>query len=159
VEEQADVSRGIHGLMIINEPDAWMVNLATSSARHMVGPGPTLNCRLPIFSNIASSLPENEGKQVLALEFGQEYEFFKARGATPQSTGVQQGQETTAYILTFGESKLALFTYGTPERLLSVAWVRGEKHEIFWYRGYSQVDFDAKLFSKPEKVKIEEAKP
>jgi len=39
-----------------------------------------------------------------------------------------------------------------------VAWVRGEKHEIFWYSGYGRVDFDLKLFSKPEKVRIDEAK-
>jgi len=158
VEEQPDPSNGIHGLMIINEPDAWMVNLATNSAQHVVDPGPSFNCRLPIFSDLAASLPEDERKEILVLEFGQEYEFFKARGATPHPGGVQQGQQTTAYILSFGESKLALFTYGTPERPLSVAWVRGEKHEIFWYSGYGRVDFDLKLFSKPEKVRIDEAK-
>jgi hypothetical protein len=158
VEEQPDASHGIHGVTIINEPDAWMVNLATDSAQHIVDPGPSFNCRLPIFGDLAAKLPEDESKQILGLEFGQEYDFFKAKGATPHPGGVQQGQQTTAYILSFGESKLALFTYGVPERPLSVAWLRGDKHEIFWYSGYGQMDFDLKLFSKPEKVKIEEAK-
>jgi len=44
------------------------------------------------------------------------------------------------------------------EAHLGVVWNRGEKHEIFWYSGYGQMDFDPKIFSKPEKVKIEEAK-
>jgi hypothetical protein len=158
VEEQPDPSNGIHGLMIINEPDAWMVNLATGSAQHIVDPGPSFNCRLPIFSDLVANLPEAESKEILGLEFAQEYEFFKARGATPQPGGVQQGQQTTAYMLKFGESTFALFTYGTPERPLAVAWKRGEKHEIFWYSEYEQMKFEPKLFSKPEKVKIVEAK-
>jgi hypothetical protein len=158
MEEQPDPNHGIHGLMIVNEPDAWMVNLATDSAQHMVDPGPTFNCRLPIFGDLASSLPEDEGKEIFGLEFGQEYEFFKAKGATPQPGGIQQGQQTTAYMLRFGDSTLALFTYGTPERPLGVVWKRGEKHEIFWYSGYGQMEFDGKLFAKPERVKIEEVK-
>ncbi len=158
IEEQPDPGQGIHGLVIVNEPDVWMVNLATKSGQHMVDTGPSFNCRLPIFADIAANLPEEERKPMLGLEFGQEYEFFKANGATPQPGGVQQGQQTTAYLLSFGESKLALFTYGTPERPLSVAWMRGEKHEIFWYSGYGQLDFDRKLFEKPENVKIEDVK-
>jgi hypothetical protein len=158
IEEQPDPTQGIHDMMIISEPDAWMINLATMSGKHMVDPGPSFNCRLPIFADIAANLPEEERKQILGLEFGLELEFFKAKGATPHSGGIQQGQQTTAYMLSFGESKLALFTYGTPERPLSAAWLRGEKHEIFWYSGYGQLDFDRKLFEKPNDVKIEEFK-
>jgi hypothetical protein len=60
--------------------------------------------------------------------------------------------------LQFGDSTIALFSYGAPERPLAVAWTRGEKNEIFWYSGYGQMDFDPKLFAKPEHVKIEDVK-
>ena len=159
IEEQPDPAHGIHGLVIINEPDAWMINLATNSAQHMVDPGPTFNCRLPVFANRVSSLPESEGKQIGGLEFGLEYEFFKSSGATAQPGPVLQTKQTTSYQLHFGESTLALFTYGAPERPLAVAWTRGEKRDIYWYSGYGQEPFDPKLFSKPEQVKIEGAKP
>jgi hypothetical protein len=158
VEEAPDPEHGIHGVMITNEPDAWMVNLETKSAQHMVDPGPTFNCHMPIFARLHSDLPEEEARQIGRLEFGCELEFFKSQGATGQPGGVLQGQQTTAYKLTFGDSSLALFTYGTPERPLGVAWVRGDKHEIFWYSGYGQMDFDPKLFAKPDQVKIQEAK-
>jgi len=158
IEEQPDPEHGIHGLMIINEPDAWMINLETKSAQHMVDPGPTLNCRMPIFASLIQDLPEEEAKQIGGLEFGFELDFFKGKGATGQPGGVQQGQQTTAYKLTFGDSSFALFTYGTPERPLGVAWVRGDRHRIFWYSGYGQMDFDPRLFAKPEHVKIEDAK-
>jgi hypothetical protein len=159
VEELPDPSRAIHGLMIVNEPDAWMVNLATDSAKHVVDPGPTFNCRLPIFADIAANLPADESKQISSLEFGLEYEFFREMGAKPQPGGIQQGQQATAYMLSFGESKLVLFTYGTPEHPLGVVWKRGEKYRIFWYSGYGTADFDPKLFSIPEKLKVEEMKP
>ena len=63
-----------------------------------------------------------------------------------------------AYKLDFGDSTVALFTYGTPERPLAAAWTRGAKHAIFWYSGYGDLDFDLKLFAKPEHVKIDETK-
>jgi hypothetical protein len=158
IEEEPDTEHGIHGLVIINEPDVWMVNLETMTAQHMVDPGPTFNCRLPILGSEARDLPEDEGKEIGELEFGLELEFFKSRGATPQQGMVLQTKQTTLYRLQFGDSIVALFTYGIPERPLAIAWTRDEKKEIFWYSGYGQIDFDPKLFAKPEHVKIEEAK-
>jgi hypothetical protein len=158
IEDQDDPVQKMHGLMIVNEPDAWMVNLEAHSGKHIVDPGPAYNCHLPIFGDLVSVIPEDESKEMAALEFGLEDEFFKARGATPQPGGVRQGQQTTAYIIELGESSVALFTYGTPERPLAVAWTRGDKNEIFWYSGYGQIDFDPKLFRKPEGMKIEDAK-
>ena len=44
IEEAPDTANGIHGLLIVNEPDAWMINLFEKSGRHMVDPGPTFQC-------------------------------------------------------------------------------------------------------------------
>jgi hypothetical protein len=159
IEEAPDPDQGIHGLMIINEPDYWMVNLLTSKARHGVDPGPTFNCHLPIFADAANQSPDDESRQVMQLEFGLELEFFKSRGATPQKGPVLQTKETTVYRVQIGNSALALFTYGTPERPLAVGRQRGDKNDLFWYSGYGQVGFDPKLFAKPENVKIEDSKP
>ncbi len=157
-EEQPDPDHGIHGLVIVNEPDAWMINLATNTGQHMVDPGPTFNCRMPIFAEEAADFPDEERKQIAGLEFGLELEFFKGKGATPQPGPVLQTKQTTLYNLQHGDTTLALFTYGTPERPLAVVWSRGEKHDIFWYSGYGQLTFDPALFAKPAHVKIEEAK-
>jgi len=157
-EEAPNPDRGIHGLMIIKEPDAWMVNLLAKTAQHVVDPGPTFNCHMPIFADIAK-LRDDETRQIMALEFGLELEFFKSKGAIPKKGAVLQGKETTAYMLDIGESTFALFTYGTPERPLAVMRKHGDKADIFWYSGYGQVVFDPKLFAKPENVKIEDPKP
>jgi hypothetical protein len=104
VEEAADTEHGVHGLLIVNEPDAWMVNLANKTARHIVDSGPTFDCHLPIFA-------DDPDKDASGLEFGREMEFFKSRGATPREGSVLQGKQTTQYQVEIGGSKLALFTY------------------------------------------------
>jgi hypothetical protein len=150
IEEQADTENKIHGLMIINEPDFWMVNLWDKSARHGVDPGPSFNCKMPIFAD--------DSKEVSALEFGLEMDFFRSKDAARHEGVVLQGKQTTQYQVEIGGSKLALFTYGSPEHPLAVGRVRANSGEIFWYSGYGEVPFDAKLFTKPEGVKIQEIK-
>lgn len=145
--------------MIVNEPHAWMVNLASKKALHMVDSGPTFNCHLPVFSNRIAELPESEALLIGALEFGFELDYFKGKGATSQPGPVLQTQQTTAYKLQIGDSGLALFTYGDLERPLAVAWTRGDKHDVYWYSGYGEMDFDPALFAKPASVVIEEVKP
>lgn len=152
VEEALDSEKGIHGLLIINEPDYWVADLINKTARHGVDPGPTFNCRMPLFA-------DDPEKEAAGLEFGLEMEFFKAKGATPHEGAILQNRKTTQYQVEIGGSKLALFTYGTPERPLAVGRVRGDKGEIFWYSGYGRVPFDATLFARPDGMKIEEVKP
>jgi hypothetical protein len=149
VEEAPDPDKGIHGLLIISEPDYWMVNLLTKAGRHGVDSGPTFNCRMPIF-------PEISG---LDLEFGLELDYFKSRGVTPTPGPVLQTKQTTAYRVDVGDSSLALFTYGKPERPLAVARVRGDKNEIYWYSGFGQTEFEPRLFALPEGIRIDDSKP
>jgi hypothetical protein len=159
IEEAPDPEQGIHSLMIVNEPDYWMVNLLTKTGRHSVDPGPTFNCHLPIFAYGTPQSLDEETKEIRQLEFGQEFEFFKNKGATAEKGPVLQTKNTMVYRAKVGTASIALFTYGTPERPLAVALQREGKNDLFWYSGYGQVDFDPKLFAKPENVKIEDSKP
>ncbi|MBZ5602666.1 MAG: hypothetical protein LAO79_10205 [Acidobacteriia bacterium] len=83
-EENPDLQNGIHGLMIINEPDVWLINRLDMTAKHMVDPGPTYNCRMPMFVNAEDIRgPEDLKKILMQLEFGRELEFFKPRATAP----------------------------------------------------------------------------
>jgi len=157
-EELPDPEHGIHGLMILNEPDAWMVNLLTNTARHLVDPGPTFNCHLPIFRGEQVKSGADLKNQLLELEFGQEIAYFKGKGATPKEGPVLRDKPTNVYTSEVGDSQLFLFTTGTPERPWAVARQHANIREIFWYGTYEQLPFDPKLFAKPVDVKIEEAK-
>jgi hypothetical protein len=159
IEEATDSEQGMHNLLIVNEPDYWTVNLVTKTGQHSVDPGPTFNCHLPVFAYGTPQSLDEETRQIRQLEFGQEFEFFKEKGATAEKGPVLQTKETLVYRAKVGTAALALFTYGTPERPLAVALQREGKSDLFWYSGYGQINFDSKLFAKPENVKIEESKP
>ena len=158
VEEAPDPDHGIHGRIIINEPDWWMVNLFSNTARHGLDPGPTFNCRLTIFANGSPKSIDDKDKQIMQLEFGRELEFFKSKGAIPKKGPVLQTKDTIGYMVDVGTTTLALFTYGAPERPLAVSQDHDGKTDIYWYSSYGQIEFDPKLFTKPENVKIEESK-
>jgi hypothetical protein len=157
-EELPDPEHGIHGLMIINEPEIWMVNLLAKTAQHYVDSGPTFNCRMPMFQGDEVKSAADLKNPLLDLEFGQEIAYFKGKGAAPRKGPVLRDKPTDVYTLDVGDSQLFLFTTGMPERPWAVARQHGDTREIFWYGTYEQLPFDPKLFAKPADVKIEEAK-
>ena len=157
VEEAPDPEHEIRSLLIVNEPNAWMVNLANKTARHTVDTGPTFTCHLPIFSGPVPNTPDAVDYAKLGLEFGYELEYFKKMDAVRQDPGpVLQKQQTVAYFLDKSGTRFALFTYGPNEFPLLVGHTVGSKGEMYWYSGYGQVPFDPKLFAKPEGVTITE---
>lgn len=158
VEEAEDSQNKIHGLLIVNEPDAWMINLYDKSARHVVDPGPTFNCKLPIFAQVDS---KDEGAMLYQnLQFGNELLFFKQMGAAGQPGPEEGGKKTTQYVIEVGSTRFLMFTVGAPnERPLAVARSVGGKGNVFIYTAYEEVPFDSKLFATPEGVKISETKP
>jgi hypothetical protein len=157
-EELPDIEHGIHGLMILDEPDAWMVNLLTKTAQHFVDSGPTFNCRMPMFRGEQVKSAEDMKNPLLELEFGRELAYFKGKGATPKEGPVLQDKPTAAYTVEVGDSELFLFTTGKPEQPLAVARQHENVREIYWYTTYEQLPFDRKLFAKPEGITIMEGK-
>jgi hypothetical protein len=158
IEELPDAEHGIHGLVVINEPDFWMVNLLNKTARHGVDTGPTFNCNLPIF--VDDKNPKSAAgtsNPLMGLEFGLELAYFQGKGAASAPGPALRGKATNAYTIKIGDSELVLFTSGTPERPVAVVRERKSMREVFWYESYDEVAFDVKLFSKPEGVKIEDA--
>ena len=159
VEEALDAEHGLQQLAIVNEPDAWMVNLVTKKAQHIVDSAPTLICHLPIFSGPPEGSSDTTDYVKLGLEFGSEFEFFQKMGATPQPGPVLQTKQTTSYTLDFGDIRLALFTFGPSHRPLLLGRTYQHKGGLFWYSEYGLMPFDPKLFSKPEGVTIQKSKP
>ena len=157
-EELPDRERGIHGLMIINEPDVWMINLFAKAGKHYLDHGPTFDCRMPIFiygEDVKSA--EDLKKPLFELEFGRELAYFKGKGTVAQEGPVLQEKPTNAYVVMAGDWQLILFTSRESNRPISVTRDRGKTRETIWYGAYEELPFDPKLFTKPEGVKIEEA--
>ncbi len=154
VDEEPDPEHGIHGRIIINEPDVWMVNLADNTARHFVDQGPTFNCKLPVFAFDQDALKTKIGE----LEFGHEVEFFQKNGAK-RVEGPKLSFETNYYELTIEDSLLKLVEIPNIHAPLRVGLTRGDKTYVVKYLLWDDhVPFKADVFAKPSGVKIEDAK-
>jgi hypothetical protein len=78
IEEAPDVPNGIHGIVVMAEPNIWMANLYDRTGKHIVDPGPTFYAKAPIFygtPGLSSKLTD--------LEFGCEADFIAANASTP----------------------------------------------------------------------------
>ena len=156
VEESVEEGSGLQELLIIREPDVWVVNLSDRKGRHSLDPGPVLDCHLPIFSGPPPGSADKTDYLRLGLEFGGELAFFRKMGAVAQTGPVLQSKETTSYILEREGTRLALFTYGPDQHPLLLARTTARSEELYWYSGYGQLPFDADLFTVPRGIDIVE---
>lgn len=81
LEEAPDDKFGIHGLMVVNQPDAWMVNLAIHAGDHVVDPDPQARFRAPVVGAPTGTATIDD------LEFGCERAFFEERTKSKPTKG------------------------------------------------------------------------
>lgn len=76
IEEAVDTANGIHGVVVVAEPNIWMANLYDGTGKHIVDPGPTFFAKAPVFGTRLSG-------KLIGLEFGCEAEFIAANAPKP----------------------------------------------------------------------------
>jgi hypothetical protein len=153
-EEEPDPKQNLHLVTIMNEPDAWLIDLANNRAKHMVDPGPTFNCRLPVFAFSQAMATGRIGE----LEFGRELEFFRTHGAKQV-----EGPNLTSFKALYYELKIDDATFELVEREdirapIMIALIQGEKVTKVRYSLWEELPFKAELFAKPAGVNVEEQK-
>lgn len=153
VDEEPDPEKGIHGRMVVNEPDAWLVNLADNTAKHVLDTGPTFNCRLPIFAMDKDMATSKIGE----LEIGHELEFFQVNGAK-LIDGPKLQFEAKYYELHVGDSALRLVERVDIDAPIMIGLLRGDKMYTARYVLWEEVPFKEDIFAKLMGVKIEEVK-
>jgi hypothetical protein len=154
VDEEPDPDNNIHGRTVISEPDAWLINLADGTAKHLIDQGPTFDCKLPVFALD----PETAKSKIGELEFGRELAFVQANGAKAVE-GPKLEFKANYYELTVGDSVLKLVERADIGAPLLIALIRGNSIvQVRYLLWDDQVPFKANMFAKPTGVKIEEAK-
>jgi hypothetical protein len=154
IAEAEDPKNHIHGLAVISEPDAWMINLFDKSAKHMIDHGPTLDVHLPIFPSTTAIKTKLEG-----LEFGNEMEFFRKNNATRASDEVVGDKATDRYDLRVGSSKVTLWTDTQSKKPVRISQTKDMHTEAFEYLSYEDdLAFDPSLFRPPSGLTIEESR-
>jgi hypothetical protein len=64
----------VHGLIIVAEPDIWIVDRNINQAQHTIDPGPNFKVHFPLFAS-------EKSEKLRQLEFGRELEYFRENDA------------------------------------------------------------------------------
>lgn len=151
MEEVPDPERGIHGLIIVDEPHIFMINRYNNQGMHILDPGPTYNVHMPLF-------PFPKMSDISKLEFGGEWEFFSQRHAR-QMPNVKAGDHRyKSYMLEIDGASLILFTDETSNQPVQLALESDDAAYAIRYDTYETgLEPDMNLFKVPAGVKINEA--
>ena len=146
IEEQPDPENNLHGLIVVNGADIWMVNLFDSSGQHIVDPGPTIAFHAPI-------LGESGGRYWASLEFGSEVQFMtsvSAESLPDQPAGLHAHRHARDGM----SVTLNTTADGTPRKL--DVQDKGNAYTIN-YLSYECRTPDPTLFVKPAGIRYREA--
>jgi hypothetical protein len=154
VAEAPDPQKRIHGLMIITEPDVWMINLYDKSGRHMVDKGPSFDVHVPIFQSPAGAKLELD-----ELEFGKELDFFKRNSAKFSAGETINQRPTDRYDVTISGGRLILWTDTESKKPIRVSLVKGIQTLTIEYVSYEDdLPFNRSLFQPPAGISLQDAK-
>ena len=143
-EEPPNLQTGVRLVVIVAEPDLWIVDLASRRGMHQRDKGPTFNFRARIFGD-----PSIKSKFISALEFGCEASWMIEAGA--QRTTVKHPELGDVERLEYREDSEMLVLYtrsGLPRRLeLHLA---NQLQSIVDYQEYvTNLQFQKTLFERP----------
>jgi hypothetical protein len=153
IEEASDPANGIHGLIVVSEPNIWMVNLSDRTGKHIVDPGPTYFAKAPVFG---TPLP---GK-LAGLEFGCEPAFIADFAPNPVRHEQVADARYDVYAVADGTSSVELLTLPRTRTPSMARYFRNGKLQVALRYDLYATDLakDPQLFVRPPGITYEEAK-
>jgi hypothetical protein len=139
----------VHGLIIVHEPDIWIIDRNKGQGQHTIDPGPQFRIHFPIF-------PREPSEKLKQLEFGSELEFFKSNGAKEMASQTVDGIKCKLYRLELDDREVTLFL--KPDNLplqIEVGSAR-TKYAVRFLRYDPNQKPDMSLFRVPIGIKITE---
>lgn len=140
-------------LMVVAEPDVWIIDTASRQARHSLDKGPVFEVRAPI-------LPLGDTPaQFRSLEYGCEAEFVAVRAPIAQRTVRWGGVDAAIHTYTVGTASLAILMDDRAGEPLMITYLRDARPIlIIRYDEYLQrLPDQPELFRPPADVTITEA--
>lgn len=101
-EDVPNPDTNIHGLIVVAEPDIWVIDRKSNRGQHSTDPGPGYAVHFPMLATESSP-------RLKALEFGGELAFFQANGAKEMASEVVDGVACKVLKLALDERELFLF--------------------------------------------------
>jgi len=153
-EGSPDPARGVQAIVVVAEPDIWLINPVSRTGEHRVDPGPDLNVRAPI-------LPRGQGlpAALMALEYGCEGEFVAAHAPQPFQAVPWGGDNASLHVAAVGEHAVSILMHEKRKTPLMIVYAKAGK-PVFAIR-YDEYRDDLPerptLFAPPSSYKITEA--
>lgn len=154
IEEAPDQPNKIHGLIVSNAPNNWMVNLYDRTGRHIVDPDPDGDVVVPLFlTGSFAGFPA----ELSDVEMGCEAAFFDSHGS-PKRVLKSDSGDRIQQALGVGEWKLVLVwreSQAAPELLFVF---RGDEIVVaLRYLSFEEFAVpNMKMFAKPEGIVLRE---
>jgi hypothetical protein len=155
-EEVPDPVRGVHNILVVSEPDIWVINMAARAGQHSLDPGPVYEVRAPILP-LGPGMPP----QLMQLEYGCEAAFAALHAPASERT-VSWGAETARlHVANFGDHQVTVMLHARRNAPLMIVYARAGQ-AVFAIR-YDEFRGDLPdrpdLFQPPKNVRITEAPP
>lgn len=152
IEQFADASSELKNLIVVNEPDIWLVDAARKTAGHAINHGPDLVVHNPV---LGPDGPED----LLPLEYGREKKFFDEVKNSRTTSGRYHGSPCQVREVTSGRYRVRLyvdFKTGTP---LGMEGFRDEEpfFKLHYLHYQTDLTFDLSLFRPPMNFAVLEA--
>jgi hypothetical protein len=137
----------VHGLIIVNEPDIWIIDRNKGEGQHAIDPGPQYAIHFPIFSREPSA-------KLKRLEFRSELKFFQENGAEELASQTMDGIKCRLYRLELDDRELTLFLKPDNRPLQIELQSAGAKYAVRFLRYDPDQKPDMTLFRVPPGIKI-----
>ncbi len=152
VEEQLNEVGDTQNLIITNEPDCWMINLADKTGKHLLDEGPKFDVHMPIFWGSDGKPDRDFGE----LEYGEELKFFTPERAKKLAPRKVDRRLCQALSIKSEEGEVVLLVddqTGKPVQIDRL--VEGKLDQSVRYLTYiTSLPFEATLFAPPKNVAI-----
>ncbi|WP_293677713.1 hypothetical protein [uncultured Phenylobacterium sp.] len=152
-EEQPDLASGAQALVIIAEPDLWVLNETTRQGQHSIDPGPDLSVRAPIVLGPDVPAP------LTTLEYGCEIEFVARHAPTAVRTAPWGAMMVSVHAFTIGDHHLVILVDDRRAAPVVLSYLRqGRAALVVRYDEYSHgLPNRPELFAPPSDYRITEA--
>jgi len=136
-----------HVLLIVNEPDIWIIDRNKGQGQHAIDPGPKYAVHFPIF-------PREQSEKLKQLEFGSELEFFRGNGAKELASQTVDGIKCTLYRMELDKRELTLFLKPDNVPLQIEVQNANVKYAVRFLKYDPDQKPDMSLFKVPPGIKI-----
>lgn len=139
----------IHGLIIVSEPDIWIIDRNTNKGQHTVDPGPNFKMHFPL-------LASEESEKLRELEFGDELNYFLSNGAKAMPQREVEGVLCKPLQLNIDDREVTLYVRTNDMPLLISVKAPDYEYSMHFLRYEPDRKVNKSLFQRPSDVQIKD---